>query len=89
MSYKMTLPIFNHSNRNLLLVIEPWVEFYTLHPQNKIEITGQGGAPGSNFIVEYNRKYISIHAWPGSIATAYQDGVELEPEEQNIPDNEI
>ena len=85
MTYKLSLPIMNHSNRKLLVVIEPWAEFYTLDPHESLEIIGEGGKIGDNFSIEYNKRYVSIHAWPGSIANAYRNGMELEPEEQIFP----
>ena len=86
MSYKLSMTTVNYHDKDLLVILEPWAEFFTLKPKKTITIIGEGGAVGSNFDIEYNGKYICIHAWGDSIATAYRDGVELDPEDQIFPE---
>lgn len=85
MEYKTDLYILNSAKYNLLVILEPYPEFFTLEPGEHLTITGVGGNPGDNFEVQYEGKYISVYAWPNSIATAYRDGVELDPEDQVFP----
>ncbi|WP_146126988.1 hypothetical protein [Labrys okinawensis] len=85
MEYKTDLHIVNSAKHNLLVILEPFAEFFTLEPDEHLTITGVGGEPGDNFEIQYAGKYVMVHAWPNSIATVYRDGVELDPEDQVFP----
>jgi hypothetical protein len=85
MTFKITLPVVNHSSTNILVIPEPWSEYHTLQPDQYLQVIGDGGAEGSTFEIEHTDRFLATHAWGGCVANVYRDGVELEPEEQIIP----
>lgn len=86
MEYKLNLDISNSSEKDLLIILEPWPEYYTLKPKENLNIVGEGGKEGSNFEIHYHGGYITIHSWAGSVSSVYQNGDLMQPGDQTTPD---
>ncbi|WP_448150688.1 hypothetical protein [Labrys miyagiensis] len=86
MEYQLSMNIANRSKEDLLIILEPWAEHYTLSPNEDAKIVGIGGAEGSNFEIHHHDAFIIIDSWPGSVASVYRDGEPMEPGYQPIPE---
>lgn len=72
----MYLRIKNSRANESMLYLEPWGEHYSMAPGTVIQVVVKG-PEGDSLEIEYGDDYITLYGWTGSIASVFQDGVEL------------
>lgn len=77
--------IQNISEKNMLLLIEPWGEEVQVPPEKTIAIHGTGGAGDIKFSLEYSPDYLVVIGCPDGNIAIEMDGEFLNTGSRVIP----
>ena len=66
----------NFRSTKLVLVLEPWAEYFDILPDDKIEVTGHGPKDGV-LDVAIRDDEVSVAAWRGGTLVVRRNGVVL------------
>lgn len=72
-----SVALFNRTDAQLLLTLEPWAEQFIVESGKRLELKQVGAGAGEPIELEYTDDGIVVHS--GGVVTVFQDGVEIEP----------
>jgi hypothetical protein len=82
MSLSQAFSYTNRTERRLLLILEPWAEWYWIEPGQQVDIEARGGVPGGHFELEHTTDGLIVYGWEGTVVHVLRDGKELEQSSQ-------
>jgi hypothetical protein len=85
----MAIQKFRYSNgtdRDLLVILEPWADQYRIRPMQQVEVTIEvtidGGDPDDCLEIKHTPDGLVLYAGAGSTITLTENGAELASEPQ-------
>jgi len=87
MNENISLTIANRWKRDLVVILEPWADAYTIPPEKKMTMSGIFDQERNNFEVEYEGNHITVW-WPGDEPEMHIDGKVAIPGPQIFPNDD-